>query len=117
MVNAVVHWHRLPRYFGAVNLIAFLVVLRQKDVNRTRGPDVPARLTANPDDSSANPDSVATRTFNSADLSSRAWDGRYNDLNDANMGAAHSRFGRNVPLSRAFPEPEDGGLMEPSPRV
>ena len=32
------------------------------------------------------------------------------------MGRAGSRFGRNVPLERTFPQPEPG-LQEPSPRL
>ena len=32
------------------------------------------------------------------------------------MGAAHTRFGRNVPLEHAFPEAEPD-LLRPSPRI
>ena len=39
-------------------------------------------------------------------LTSRTWDGTYNDLEDPVMGATGSRFGRNVPLEHTFPEQE-----------
>jgi hypothetical protein len=54
--------------------------------------------------------------FEARFLTSRSPDGSYNDLSDPAMGRAGSRFGRNVPLERTFPQPEPG-LMEPNPRV
>ena len=48
-------------------------------------------------------------------LTARTLDGTYNDLDDPLMGALGSRFGRNVPLDHAKPEPDDR-LLEPSPR-
>ena len=49
-------------------------------------------------------------------LTARTADGTYNDLNDPRMGSAGTRFGRNVPLRYAWPEPEPA-IMEPNPRV
>ena len=49
------------------------------------------------------------------DLVTRRSDGKYNDLDYPEMGAAGERFGRNVPLEYTYPEPEPG-LLEPSPR-
>jgi hypothetical protein len=39
-------------------------------------------------------------------LTSRTWDGTYNDLADPLMGSTGSRFGRNVPLEHTFTEQE-----------
>ena len=46
----------------------------------------------------------------------RTIDGTYNDLGDPLMGSIGSRFGRNVPLERTWPEvpPE---LIDPNPRL
>src|SRR5205807_5071585 len=45
----------------------------------------------------------------------RTLDGTYNDLEEPLMGALGSRFGRNVPLADAVPDP-DHLLLDPSPR-
>ncbi len=45
----------------------------------------------------------------------RTIDGSHNDLNYPQMGCAHRRFGRNVPLEHTFPDTPN--LMNPSPRV
>jgi hypothetical protein len=50
------------------------------------------------------------------DLYWRTVDGTYNDLGDPNMGMAHTRFGRNMPLEYTFPESEPD-LLSPSPRL
>ncbi len=44
----------------------------------------------------------------------RSADGTYNDLETPGMGRAGARFGRNVPLDRAFPDTNN--LLNPSPR-
>jgi hypothetical protein len=49
-------------------------------------------------------------------LTARTFDGTYNDLNDPLMGSVGSRFGRNVPLTHAYPE-ERARLLEPNPRT
>src|SRR5688572_30194654 len=45
----------------------------------------------------------------------RTADGSCNDLKQSEMGKANARFGRNVPLDRAFGETEPE-LMDPNPR-
>src|SRR5215218_7923517 len=50
-----------------------------------------------------------------SDVNLRTIDGSYNDLAQPSMGSLHTRFGRNVPLSRTVPEPEPD-LLEPNPR-
>jgi hypothetical protein len=47
---------------------------------------------------------------------SRTLDGTYNDLDDPLMGSIGSRFGRNVPLDRAYPDPDEKQLS-PNPRT
>jgi hypothetical protein len=47
---------------------------------------------------------------------SRTLDGTYNDLDDPLMGSIGSRFGRNVPLDRAYPDPNEKQLS-PNPRT
>jgi hypothetical protein len=49
-------------------------------------------------------------------LVARTVDGTYNDLDAPAMGAAGTRFGRNVPVESARPERDDR-LMTPNPRV
>ncbi len=49
-------------------------------------------------------------------LKARSVTGEYNDLNCPEMGAIGKRFGRNVPLSRAYPESGEA-LLSPDPRL
>ena len=50
------------------------------------------------------------------DLSVRTVDGSYNDLAQPSMGSVGTRFGRNMPLGRTYPE-EPPELLDPSPRL
>jgi len=97
-------WHSLPMVPGLIVAIGHRVNLRHNnlvdtetvppDLDRPRDPGLPA----------------------SFDL--RGWrlpDGSFNDLGQPWMGGAGRRFGRNVPLKHAYPEPEDR-LLRPSPR-
>jgi hypothetical protein len=103
-LNRVVAWHWLPRYLGALNLEVYRDVLRAKNLHNTRAPAIPE-----------NPPPVQPLP-NPEYLARRSSDGTWNDLKDPLMGAAHTRFGRNVPLEHAFPELEPA-LLGPSPRV
>jgi len=49
-------------------------------------------------------------------LTARTLDGTYNDLDDPLMGSLGSRFGRNVPLDHAYPDPPEK-LLTPNPRT
>ncbi len=49
-------------------------------------------------------------------LTARTADGTFNDLQEPLMGSAGRRFGRNIPLKQAYPEPEPA-ILEPSPRT
>jgi len=48
-------------------------------------------------------------------LTARTAAGTYNDLENPRMGSAGTRFGRNVPIDRTFPDNER--LMQPNPRT
>jgi hypothetical protein len=49
-------------------------------------------------------------------LNIRTLEGSYNDLDNPAMGSIGSRFGRNVPIEKTYPEAEPD-ILEPSPRV
>src|SRR4030095_7333262 len=95
---------RFPPYAGALHLHAFRLVLRQKNLHDTRAKAIPEV------------NAPATPPFHPDYLVRRTSDGTYNDLADPMMGAANTRFGRNMPLDRSFPEPEPA-LLEPRPRL
>jgi hypothetical protein len=102
MVNRRIEWHRLPTAAAILNLIAFRETLREKNLHHTsRTISANPLLQGEPD-----PNVLTFRTV----------DGSFNDLGDPGMGAAGARFGRNVPLKYAYPEPEPA-LLEPSPRI
>lgn len=66
-------------------------------------------------DTDPQPEPPADPSLSSADHPFRTIDGRYNNLERPDMGAAGARFGRNVPL--ADTEPETGQrFTEPNPR-
>lgn len=98
-LNHRIAWHKLPTFFGVLNLLAFRNVLRERNLHDTS--DLMSRRT---------PGKCPPE-----DLVARRSDGKYNDLDFPEMGAEGERFGRNVPREYTFPEPEPG-LLEPSPR-
>jgi hypothetical protein len=86
-------WHRLPLPLSAPLLIFMRHRLREAnlfDVGQPTG------LKVSETNGSSEP----------SYLTSRTWDGTYNDLNDPLMGSTGSRFGRNVPLEHTFTEEE-----------
>jgi hypothetical protein len=96
-----VGWDRLPTPLGLAVLDGVRNRLRKENLHDTRR--IPA---TGPEVGPTDPRHVTQRTP----------DGSYNDLGDPAMGMARSRFGRNVPLEDAWPEPEPA-IMEPNPRV
>jgi hypothetical protein len=92
-------WDKLPVPLGILTLAGVRETLRAKNLIDTNTPGDPPK-----------PAHPAP-----ADLESRATDGMYNDLQSPAMGAVEARFGRNVPLAKAFPESE--GIMSPNPRT
>ena len=89
-------WHRLPRPLGIVTLMGLREQLRKQNLHDTglveRWPARPPRLD--------------TRTL----------DGTWNDVHEPTTGSIATRFGRNVPLDRAYREGE-ADFLEPSPRL
>src|SRR5579864_466707 len=122
-LNRFVPWYRLPTWGAVFNLGALRVVLRQRNLHNTSTVPVtnPAGLSEIP-------------PFDPRDLTQRNLDGYYNDLSKPAMGSSSdprpsdansmyftksnpgARFGRNIPLDEAFPEPEPA-LLTPSPRL
>jgi hypothetical protein len=98
-IDQTVGWDRLPRLAGLVVLIGLRHQLRALNLYDTGTGRVPCadRLPAN------------YRT-------ARTRDGSHNALDQPRMGAVGARFGRNVPLEHARPEPPQR-LLEPNPRL
>jgi hypothetical protein len=94
-------WDKLPLPLGLAVLAGVRNVLRRSNLFDTR--TIPAVDT--PPIGPPSPRHATQRTV----------DGTYNDLNDPAMGMARARFGRNIPLDKAWPEPTPA-IMEPSPR-
>ena len=94
-------WYRLPRALGLAVLVGVRGTLRRQNLYDT-GP-ASGLPTTPPDPPTA------------AQLTARTLDGSYNDLENPRTGMAGSRFGRNVPLEKAYPEPAPG-ILEPNPR-
>jgi len=91
-------WFDLPRAKQGIRLYQIREEMREKNLADTEEP--PLETTATP---------PAGDAYNI-----RTSDGTYNDLKCPRMGSAGMRFGRNVPLSEAFPD--TANLMNPSPR-
>ena len=91
-------WYDLPRPAQGIRLYQIREEMREKNLADTEEPPI---------ETSATP--PAGDAYNI-----RTSDGTYNDLKCPRMGSAGMRFGRNVPLSEAFPD--TANLMNPSPR-
>lgn len=91
-------WYEYPNLLAGPKLYRLRDELREKNLYDTEEP--PLETTAAPAPGDAR--------------SARTADGTYNDVTCPRMGAAGMRFGRNVPLSEAFPD--TANLMNPSPR-
>jgi len=100
-INRTTPWWDLPPWLGIPNLLKYRIVLRAENLHGTFKPGEPERHEGPPPE----PELARYRTF----------DGSWNDLDHPRMGAAGTRFGRNVPLDAAWPEKEPA-LLEPSPR-
>jgi hypothetical protein len=95
-------WDRLSTPLGLAALVGIRNVLRRHNLHDTN--DAPTV------------DAPPVPPFEARLLTSRSADGTYNDLSDPAMGRAGSRFGRNIPVGRTFPEQEPR-VLEPSPRL
>ncbi|MET0939008.1 MAG: peroxidase family protein [Gaiellaceae bacterium] len=95
-------WDKLSTPLGLAVLIGVRNKLRQRNLYDTN--------------SAPTVDATPVPPLEARFLTARSADGSHNDLADPAMGRAGSRFGRNVPIERTFPEAEPG-LLEPNPRV
>ncbi len=100
--NELIPWFKLPTLLGLVRVFRIRDVLRKRNLHDTSG-----IATAGP------PPAVDDTVRH---LDARTPTGSFNDLDNPRMGAADTRFGRNVPLESTIPEPEPQ-LLSPSPRV
>ncbi len=91
-------WYDLPRAAAGIRLYQGRDELRDKNLQDTEDPPLESST------SSPAGDAYNVRTT----------DGTYNDHKCPRMGSAGIRFGRNVPLSEAFPD--TANLLTPSPR-
>ncbi len=96
-------WHRLILPLSLLRLNKFRENLRQNNLHDTSQlPDKEKLPKPVPDPEGRH---LTTRTF----------DGSFNDLDHPEMGMIGSRFGRNVPLEDAYPDEKN--LMNPNPRI
>jgi hypothetical protein len=95
-------WPQLPSYIGLAVLLGERVRLRQENLHDT---------STFPTSPRQEPQATGTSY-----LTQRTPDGTFIDLRDPIMGAAHTRFGRNVPNELTWPDPEPR-IMSPNPRV
>ena len=94
-------WYNLPKGIGLLALLRLRDELRDKNLFDTEDPP----FEKNPDPAATPPEKLMFRSY----------DGTYNDLQYPKMGAAGTRFGRNFPLDRDYPDTDN--LMNPSPRL
>jgi Animal haem peroxidase len=95
-------WHRRRRLPGLLILVGFRERMRKENLQDTglQPPD----------------EELRRRAGDPSYTSRRLTDGTVNDLEQPRMGGIRTRFGRNVPLRKTFPEPDDA-LLAPSPRT
>jgi hypothetical protein len=97
-----VGWDRLPTWASVLTLLGLRHILRRTNLYGT--------------DSSSGATTPVPPPPDAQYLASRTADGTYNDLDHPKMGSAGTRFGRNVPLTSTYPEP-DAALLSPNPRT
>lgn len=103
-VNAVIAWHRLPKWIGILNLLAFRHELRAKNLTDTYpSPEYQGDQKTCPFHD--------TRFF-----AVRNSDGKFNDIGQPLMGCSGMRMGRNVPRENTAP-PTPDELLTPNPRL
>jgi len=100
-IDVYIGWPRLPTPVAILVLLAARVVYRARNLYDT---------TSLPTTGGLVPGSLSPRH-----LVGRTADGTYNDLAVPTMGAANTRFGRNVPLAATIPNRPE--LMVPNPRT
>jgi hypothetical protein len=103
-VNRVVAWHRLPKWLGVLNLLAYRIELRAKNLHDTY-PDAAHHGTP-----------AGCPMHDTRFLAVRHSDGKFNNLEQPLMGCTGMRLGRNVPRQHTA-HPGDEALLTPNPRV
>lgn len=98
-IDHVIGWHKLPVPLGLMTLAGLRNVLREQNLS-----DTYVAVRAAPDDNSNVRRCPVARTA----------DGTYTDLLSPMMGCAGTRFGRNIPLSAAYPD--EAKVLTPNPR-
>lgn len=93
-------WYKWPKPIAGLSLLGVRYQLRDENLYDTRG----ARSTE-----------IKTRRATRPEHRFRTPDGMHTDIDDPQMGIALGRFGRNVPLHEAWPDPEPA-ILEPNPR-
>ena len=92
-------WHKLPMPFSLLSLLFFRDDLRKHNLHDTA--NLPNKPGQNP-------------TWRPEYRYARSPDGAFNDLSDPAMGAKETRFGRNFPLDRCWPD-QGEALLTPNP--
>jgi hypothetical protein len=101
VLNRIVPWHKLPKPLGLVLLYGIRDRLRRLNLYDTA--ILPSR------------GGVEAGPCQPEYLIGRNSQGIYNDMANPTMGAAGTRFGRNFPLEKVFPE--ESTLLSPNPRT
>lgn len=91
-------WYERLRLFAMLELIDIRDQLREENLHDTEHPPLPQY----------------TGPIDEMHRIARTTDGSWNDLKCPMMGAAGTRFGRNVPLAETFPD--HANLLNPNPR-
>jgi Animal haem peroxidase len=100
-IDRTIGWDRLPTPLGLLVLVGLRNLLRKHNLHDTSG--------------LAAVDTPPVPPFDPSLETARNPDGTHNDLQHPSMGMAGSRFGRNIPIERTFPE-SVSDLLDPSPR-
>ena len=90
-VNKIVAWHKLPKWFGILNLLAYRYELRAKNLYDT----YPA-----PEHQG---DPKSCPFHDTKFYSIRNSDGKFNDVKQPLMGCTGMRLGRNMPREYTAP--------------
>jgi hypothetical protein len=101
-IDQSIGWDKLPMPVALPVLILLRSVYRWRNLYDTS--TLPSTSTLEP------------MAENNRYLTARTADGTLNDLQRPVMGSAGLRFGRNIPLKEAYPEPEPA-ILEPNPRT
>lgn len=103
-VNKLIPWHKLPKYLGTFNLLAFRLELQDQNLHDVY-PDAGYQGTQ-----------ASCPMKDSRYVAARNSDGLFNSLSEPLMGCAGIRFGRNVSRDHTH-KPTEEELLTPNPRV